>query len=395
VERIRTRGSLAVLTRLALATLGVALAACSSRSDPPPPPPPEVSVMKAAESPITLYEEYAAQTEAVDMVEIRARVGGMLERQAYHDGATVRKGQLLFVIDPRSYAAALDQARAALDQAQASLTNSQQNLARLRPLADVHAVSQQDLDAAVSKEGTDAANVAAMRAALDQAQLNFGYTTIRAPRAGVVSKALVSPGGLVTANQTLLATLYSVDPIYVSFTISQQRQLALQRQLKRGANEKKELAIPFRIKLADGSEYPQVGKINYVDPAVDPKTGTLELRLSVPNPDRLLRPGEFVRVAVPAVQNPHAMRIPQEAVQELQGQHFVYVVGADNKVVYREVNATTRLGNDWVVEGGLQPGDMIVVAGTQKVRPGAPVKPVLVAGDGGATAPPESAKPGG
>jgi len=351
------------------------LAGCGKPSAQGAMPPPEVGVIKTAAVPVTVYEEYAAQTEAVDTVEIRARVSGILERQAYADGAHVKKSDLLFVIDQQPYIAALAQAKAALAQAEANHLNSQQVLDRTRPLVEEQAVSQQDLDAAVAKERADAANVEAAQAQVKTAQLNLDYTTIRASRDGVVSKALIKPGGLVDASTTLLTTLYSSDPIYVNFTIGEQQWLAIKKQL---VSLKKGAAVPFRIKLADGSEYDHGGRLDFIDAAIDPKSGTLQMRLSVPNPDQELLAGQFVRVIVP-LENKEMIRLPQQAVQEMQGRRSVLVVDSQGNAEHRDIVANTRMDNDWLIESGLQSGETVIVEGTGKVRPGMPVKPVPVA----------------
>jgi len=372
----------------ALAAILLALAACSGESGPPPaPPPPEVGVIKTVAQPVTVYEEYVAQTEAVDTVEIRARVGGILERQAFVDGTKVKKGDLLFVIDPQPFVAALDQAKAALALAQANHVNSRQVLERIRPLLADQAISQQDLDAATAKEGVDAANVEAAKAQVKTAELNLDYTTIRASRDGVISKALIKPGGLVNASTTLLTTLYSTDPIYVNFAVSEQRLLELQKRSGSGLGREKGKSPPYQLKLVDGSDYKFSGRLDFVDAAVDPKSGTLQVRLSVPNPDGTLRAGQFVRVVVPASENPHAIRLPQQAVQELQGKLSVFVIDAGNKAVFREIVAPTRLDNDWVVESGLKPGETVIVEGVNKVRPGMPVRPTPAGAGNGKSAP--------
>jgi membrane fusion protein, multidrug efflux system len=359
-------------------------------------------VVKVAAAPITVFEEYVGQTEAVDTVEIRSRVGGILERQTFEDGSQVKKGDLLFVVDQQPYITALAQAKAALGQAQASYVNSKQNLARVRPLLADQAISQQDLDTAVAKEAADAASVEAAKAQVRQADLNLGYTTIRASRDGIISKALIKPGGLINASTTLLTTLYSVDPIYVNFSIGEQKLVELQKQLNLASGERIDNGPLFKLKLVDGSDHKYGGKLNFVDAAVDPKSGTLQVRLAVVNTDRSLRAGQFVRVVVPGRENPNGIRIPQRAVQELQGKRSVFVVNAaDNKVAYREVVARTRVGNDWVVEGGLKPGEIVVIDGIQKVKPGSPVKPIPLAAppakeagqtaqDGGAPAAPKA-----
>ncbi len=358
-------------------TLAVlALAGCGNKNAAQAPPPPEVNVIKAAAQPIAVFEEYVGQTEAVDTVEIRARVGGILERQGFEDGARVKRGDLLFVIDQQPFIAALAQAKAALAQTQATHVNSKQSLARIRPLLADKAISQQDLDAAVAREGTDAATEDAARAQVRTAELNLEYATIHASRDGVISKALIKPGGLVNASTTLLTTLYSVDPMYVNFTVSEQKLMEMQRQLKRNPGEEKGRLPPFRLKLADGTEYKSSGTLNFVDAAVDPKSGTLQVRVQVPNPERLLRAGQLVRVIFPSLQPLNAFRIPQQAVQELQGKRSVYVVDAESKAQFREISAKTRLENDWVVESGIAEGELVIVEGIQKVRPGAPVKPV-------------------
>jgi membrane fusion protein, multidrug efflux system len=210
------------------------------------------------------------------------------------------------------------------------------------------------------------------------AELNLEYTTLRAPRDGFMSSSQVKPGALVTAQQTLLTTLYSSDPMWVSFSMSEYKLLQVQKRLKRAPGESADDAQAFRLKLADGTDYPFPGKLDFVDATVDQKSGTLNARVSVPNPDRVLRPGLFVRVIVAAFQNTNAIRIPQQAVQELQGLKSVYVVSADGKVEARPIVASSRVGNDWVVDHGLRSGDRVVVEGLGKLKPDMPVNPRIV-----------------
>jgi membrane fusion protein (multidrug efflux system) len=361
---------------IALCLVGLWLAGCNARGDAPPkqaPPPPEVTVLRAQPRPVTLTEEYVGQAEAVETVEIRSRVQGLLERQAFRDGATVRRGQLLFQIDRQPFDAALEQARANLAQAEASAANSVQNLARVSRLIADNAVSQQDMDTAVARDRADRASVEAGRAAVHQAELNLGYTQITAPRDGMISKALVKPGALVTVAQTLLTTLYSANPIYVNFALGEQRALELTRRARGKATE----PDVFHLHLVDGSDYPQPGRLDFVDAAIDPKNDTLQMRIAVPNPDGTLRPGQYVRVLVPSTPRPDAILIPQRAVQELQGLKTVFVISAANKASVRQITASQRMGSDWVIDTGLQPGEMVVVDGLQKVLPGATVKPVF------------------
>jgi membrane fusion protein (multidrug efflux system) len=375
-------GGLAYTAQLTLAMCAAglfAVAGCSKSDTGRGVPPLEVSVIKTLAAPVTVYEDYVAQTEAVDTVEIRARVSGVLERQAFVDGSYVKKDELLFVIDQQPFIAALAQAKATLAQARATHLDSARTLERNRQLVAERFISQQALDSAIAKEAADAASVDAARAQVTTAELNLDYATIRAPRDGMISKALIKRGGLVNASTTLLTTLYSVSPIYVNFTISELNLPRLQRALGAEPGEDGGKGPQFRLKLSDGSEYKFPGKLNFVDAAVDPKSGTLQVRLSVPNPDRLLRPGQFVRVVLPVLQELNAIRVPQSAVQELQGKRSVLVVDADGKVAYREIVARTRLDNDWVVESGLKPGELVIAEGINKVRPGVSVKPVLAA----------------
>lgn len=364
------------LGALASAVLLLALSGCGDKNANQGPPPASVPVLKVELKPVEVSEEYVAQTEAVDTVEIRARVGGILERQAFTDGASVKKGELLFVIDPQPYVAALAQAKAALAQARANHVNSSQVLERVRPLVADQAISQQDLDAATAKEAADAAAEEAAQAQVTTAALNLDYTTIRASRDGMISKALIKPGGLVNASTTLLTTLYSVDPMYVNFAISEQKLLELQKQLKLRPAEAKGKSAPFRLMLVDGSVYPHDGKLNFIDTAVDARAGTVQLRLSVPNPERELRAGQFVRVVATSAVPLNAARVPQQAVQELQGKRSVLLVGADGKAAYQEITVNQRMGNDWLVESGLKDGDLVIVEGINKVRPGMAVTPL-------------------
>jgi membrane fusion protein (multidrug efflux system) len=336
-------------------------------------------VIEVKPGPVTVYNEYVAQTQAPDTIEIRSQVTGLLERQAFADGARVKKGDVLYVIDQRPFQAQLAQAKASLAQAEANLVNAKQNLARNSRLIAQKAVSQQDYDTAVAQERSSTALVEAQRALLRNVELNLEFATIRASRDGFMSSSQVKPGSLITAQQTLLTTLYSSDPMWVNFSISEDRFLELQKTLKHPPGDRPDTAPPFHIRLADGTDYALTGKLNFIDATIDQKSGTLQVRVSVPNPDRILRPGLFVRVIVAAFENPSAIRVPQQAVQELQGLKSVYVVDAESKAEPRQIAASYRLGNDWVVDTGLKPGDRVVIEGIGKLRPGAPVKPVVTA----------------
>jgi membrane fusion protein, multidrug efflux system len=378
---------------LACAAIVAALLAGCSPKKPPAPPPPEVTVMDVKHTPATYTEDYVAQTEAVNAVEIRPRVGGVLEKQLPIEGERVKAGELLFVIDPQPYIEALAQARATLAQNEASLEQSQRDLGRATSLSQIDAVSQQELDATIAKNKANIASVSAGQAEVKTAQLNLGYTSIASPIDGTMGRAQLRVGGLAVANSTLLTTVYETSRVYVNLSISEQRLLALQKQLGRAPNQNSTDAPPFRLFLIDGSEYPLRPKLNFIDPAVDTRTGTLAIRLEVPNPDRLLHAGEFARVQVTTLQDPDAIVLPQRAIQDLQGKNYVWVVDGDGKAQQRDVDMGPRIGEDWLVAKGLKVGDHVIIDGVQRLRPGMPVKaspyapsqaapPVATAGSG-------------
>ncbi len=351
----------------------VFLAACS-KGAPPAPPPQEVAVVTVTPHAATVTEDYVAETEAINTVEIRSRVGGVLEKAVAVEGEPIKIGDVLFVIDREPYIVALAQAKAALEQNQAALVQSQRDLARAQSLSAIDAVSLQELDAVVAKNAANLASVDAGRAAVRSAELNLGYATLTSPINGVMGRAQLRLGGLATANTTLLTTVYQTDRMYVNFSISEQRMLSVQRQLGRAPNQDTKTAPPFRMFLADGSEYSQPLKLNYVDPAVDQRTGTLAIRLEVPNPQKLLHAGQFARVQVTAQQEPNAIVLPQRAIQDLQGKNYVWIVDADGKAQQRDVRMGPRIDNDWLVQQGLTVGDIVIVDGIQRLKPGAPVK---------------------
>src|SRR6266446_8745002 len=304
-----------------LGAAALVLVACGKK-DPPNPPAVAVSTVTVAPQAATVFADYVAQTEAVNTVEIRPRVGGVLEKQAPIEGERVKVGALLFVIDQQPYIAALAQAKAALAQSEAALVQSRRDLGRAKSLSEIDAVSQQELDAAVAKNDANLASVDASRAVVRTATLNLGYTTITSPIDGVMGRAQLRLGGLVTANTTVLTTLYQTDRMYVNFSISEQRLLILQRQLGRAPNQDSATPPPFRIFLADGSEYSQRPRLNFIDPAVNQRTGTLAIRLEVDNPQQLLHAGQFARVQVAATQLADAIVLPQRAIQQMQGKFY-------------------------------------------------------------------------
>jgi membrane fusion protein (multidrug efflux system) len=370
-RRIATKRS--AMQVAVLATIAVLSSACSKNA-PPAAAAVEVTTMTVTPHPVTFPEDYVAQTEAINAVEIRPRVGGMLEKRVPIEGETVKTGQLLFVIDREPYIAALAQAKAARAQSEAASLQSQRDLARAKSLSEIDAVSLQELDAAVAKNQANLASIDAAKAAVRTAELNLGYTTILSPIDGVMGRAQLRQGGMVTANSTLLTTIYQTDRMYVNFSVSEQRLLSMQRQLGRAPSQNSRTPPPFRIFLADGSEYLQTPRLNFIDPAVDPRTGTLALRLEVDNPQQLLHAGQFARVQVAAQQDPNAIVVPQRAVQDLQGKNYVWIVDTTGHAQQRDVRLGPRVGSDWQVQQGLKAGDVVIVDGVQHLKPASLVK---------------------
>ncbi|WP_295681895.1 efflux RND transporter periplasmic adaptor subunit [uncultured Nevskia sp.] len=353
------------------ATLAALLiAACSGAKAPAPPAAPQVAVQKIAPRAIDVTADYVAQTEALNEVEIRPRVGGLLETQGVVEGSKVKKGQLLFVIDAQPYAAAVSQAKAALALAQAALDQSDRDLARVRPLSTIDAVSQQELDAAIARHDSARAQVEAAGASLQTAELNLGYTRVVSPIDGVIGRAQLKVGGLVTAYTTLLSTVYSTDPMYVNFAISEARVLEIQRELGGALSQTAKAERAFRVLLVDNSIYPHPGKMNFIDAAVDNTTGTLKVRLEVPNPDQLLRANQFARVRVTTQHLSDAIVVPQRALQEFQGKNFVWVIDGDKKASQRDIVLGPRVEQDVIIHDGLKAGDTVVVDGMQKLKQG-------------------------
>ncbi len=367
VARVRAE-RLAALAALALLCTGC------SKAPPPAPHPVDVATVIVHAQATSFPEDFVAQTEAINAVEIRPRVGGELVQRVPIEGEHVKAGQLLFVIDREPYIAALAQAKAGLAQSEAALVQSQRDLERAESLSKLDAVSQQELDAAVARNKANLASIEAGKGAVRAADLNLGFTTIASPIDGVVGRAQLRQGGMVTANSTLLTTIYQTDRMYVNFSISERRMLTLQRDLGRAPNQDVTTPPPFRVYLADGSLYPQIPKLNFIDPAVDTRTGTLAIRLEVDNPQHLLHAGQFARVQVSQQQDPNAIVLPQRAILDQQGQNYVWIVDADGKAQQREVHMGLRIGGDWQVQQGLKAGEVVIVDGVQRLKPGTPVK---------------------
>jgi membrane fusion protein (multidrug efflux system) len=355
--------------------LMLALSGCTpAAGSPAAPPPPEVAVVTVQPRDLPAVYEYVGQIAGVREVEVRARVSGILERWNYQEGAAVKAGDSLFTIDPEPFRAELARAEADLAGADATLSQVTRNAARLIPLWEVKAVSQKEYDDAQSAEQVATANVKAAQAAVTQARLNLAYTRVEAPISGITSRAVVSEGSLVQAQQTLLTTISQLDPVHVIFSFTEAEHLRFRRELGEAR-----LILPqdgrfdVNLTLADGSEYPHAGKVDFTDVRVNTRTGTIEARAVVSNPQRLLRPGQFVRVHLSGATRPNAIAIPQRAVLEGPGAKIVMTVNAQGVVEPRPVQVGDWSGSEWVITGGLNAGDTVIVDGVVKARPGSPV----------------------
>ena len=332
---------------------------------------------------LPVVKSLVGRISAIRSAEVRARVAGVLQKRAYTEGTDVREGDLLFLIDPAPYRAALRQRTAALAQARATEVNAKARAQRYRDLASSGVIARQDLDDATAQANSGAAAVEEAAAAVEAARLDLAYTTVRSPIAGRAGKALVTEGALVgEEDATHLTTVEQIDEVYVDFNQSMSEVQAMQRQQASGAIE---LAAPktqrVRVLFEDGTEYEHGGTLSFEDLAVEPSTGAVSLRAVLPNPQRRLLPGMFVRVALEQGARQNVYVIPQDAVQRDAKGLYAFVVGADSKVEQRSLQTQGIDGNNWVVTSGLKPGEQVVVSGLQRVTPGAAVKPVAAAAE--------------
>lgn len=366
---------------LVVATFGLLVNIVTGCSDggAPAAAAPEVYVAEVVQKDVPIYMEIVGQTQGSQDVDIRARVEGFLDSINFSEGSFVRKGDLLYQIDPKPLEAALAQARANLANSQARLDQATITVNRMKPLAEQQAVSLQELDNALANQNSARAAVDAGRAAVDKAVLDLGYTRIASPIDGVVGTTEVKAGNLVGSGEsTLLTTVSQVDPIVFRGGISEADYLRMAGNIKERRASLGEHAVEVHLLLADGSTYPYQGSLEAVERAVDPTTGTLSMQVSFPNPERLLRPGQYGRVRFAAEIRKNAILVLQRAVQELQDRFNVAVVGPDNTVSMRSVKVGPRVGDLWVIDEGLKPGEKVVVEGLQRVRDGMSVTAVPV-----------------
>ncbi|MGH9778569.1 MAG: efflux RND transporter periplasmic adaptor subunit [Candidatus Acidiferrales bacterium] len=375
-----------ILVGSAGVVLTLTLAACKSEA-PPPPPPPEVKVAEVLQRDVPVYIEAIGETRGSTEIEIRARVEGFIESVDFEEGTFVRKGQLLYTIDPKPYEAALSQAQGSLAVAEADQARAHQDVARYEPLVAKNAISREQYETAVAVERAAAAAVEAARAAVQGAEVNLSYTKVLAPESGLVGKTEVHPGTLVGRGQsTLLTQISQIETIHVRITIPEKDYLYYARRRAQGGREAGKGAM--EIVLADGTVHPHPGRLVFVDRTVDPLTGTILLEAAFPNPGGIVRPGQYGRVRAVVDFKPGAILVPQRSVQEIQGIYNVVVVGPDSTAEFRPVKPAERIGGLWVIDSGLKPGERIIVEGLQKVRPGSKVNAqatTIEEGDAGAS----------
>jgi len=366
---------------LALSGLVATLAAGCGKKEAPAAAPPEVYVADVVQKDVPVYLELVGQTRGFQDVEIRARVEGYLDRVAFTEGTFVSKGTLLYQIDPLPLQAALANAKAQLATTEARLQKTTTDVNRLTPLAKQQAVSQQELDNALSAQDAARAQVDAHKAAVDKATLDLGYTHITSPIAGFVGTTQVKAGNLVGRGEsTLLTTVSQVDPILFRAGVSEAEYLRIAKKvLEDGGLKATRQKAEVELLLADGTLHAHKGALDTVERAVDPTTGTLAIQFTFPNPERLVRPGQYGRVRGVTEVKKGALLVPQRAVTELQNLYSLAVVGAGDKVEFRNVKVGPRVDELWLIEEGLKPGEKVVVEGLQKVRDGMVVSPKAAA----------------
>ncbi len=383
MHRIFGAGSARTLLTLLALCLSVLAAACgdNSKAQGPGPggmPPAPVVVKTVAPADIPMDIEYVGQVSGSREVQVRARVGGILLKRAYEEGARVKQGDLLFVIDPEPYKVTLEQARGALGQSEARLAKAKRDLERYTKLRKEDVISQKDIDDAKTEFETATAEVRSAQAKVREASINLGYTRVEAPISGMTSKETRSEGSLIgaTADTSLLTTINRIDPVYVNFSIPGAESMKFRKERAEGrmvfVNGDD---FKVRLLLPDGSSYKHLGRINFTDSQVDPQTGVVKARAEVPNPDGDILPGQFVRAKLEGAVMKNAMTVPQGAVLRTQQGNMVWVVGDKNVVSPRPVTLGATMGNDYVLEDGVKPGERVIVEGVIKVRPGATVDP--------------------
>jgi membrane fusion protein (multidrug efflux system) len=384
------------LPRTALIAAAAALlSSCGGKTETPPPRVAEVTALTVSTRDVPVDLEFVAQTRSTREVEIRARVEGFLDKRLYQEGDMVRAGQVLFQMDRKPFEAALQSARGQLAQQQARLEVAKANLSRIRPLAEQNAVSKKDLDDAVGAEQSAQAAVSSAQGQVDSARINLSYTTIASPLTGLSSSARKQEGSYVTPGPDgLLTTVAAQNPMEINFSVSENELLRWREDIGSGRLKfPPQNAFEIEVTLADGSIYPNRGRITFIDPSFNPQTGTFLVRAEVANANSLLKPGQFVRAKAVGAMRPGAIVVPQRAVLQGAKSHFVWVINKDGKAEQRVVEAGQWTGDDWFVNKGLKAGERIVLDGAIRVSQGAPLKVAAAAPDGAPAPAPKAEQP--
>ena len=368
------------------AVLSVVLSSGCARTaaQPGEPPPSKVTVAKVAPQDVTEWDEFTGRLEAVNSVSVRPRVSGYVSAVRFEEGAIVRRGDPLFLIDPRPFEAEVDRLRAELNRARATVRRAKSELDRAGRLASENAMSHEEQERRASFAEESSAQVAAVEAALRAAELNLEFTRIASPIDGRVGRAIVTQGNLVSSGPgeaTILTTVVSLDPIYATFDADEQAFLQYAAMARKAAGAKGQGALPIRLALASDRNFPIEGKLNFLDNQIDPATGTIRARAIFRNADRSLTPGLFVRLQLPKATQRAGLLIQDRAVGTDLDKRFVYVVKPDHTIEYRGVELGPLVNGLRVVRSGVNDGDLVVVNGLQRVRPGVKVEPVVVAMD--------------
>jgi membrane fusion protein (multidrug efflux system) len=340
-----------------------------------------VSTIEVFPANVAVSFEFIAQVQSSQQVNIQARVSGFLDKRLYTEGSMVRKGQKLFLMDQKPFKAQLDQALASLARYRAALQVARLNLARVRPLAAAHALSQKDLDDATGQFESAAAAVEGAKTTVEQARLNLSYTVITSPVTGISSDAQQADGTYLSPSNSLLTTVALISPVYVNFSVSENDWLRFRHEVAKGlVIEPKDKNYIAEVVLSDGTIFGHTGKVTFANPSYNAKTGTFLIRATVENPKGVLRPNQYVHVRLKGAERRNAVLVPQRAVQQTSKGHVVWVVGKDNRVEPRPVMVGEWHGNDWFINEGLRQGDQVVVDGVLQLRPGSEVKATPLSG---------------
>ena len=366
---------------IAFVFITLVIASCTTKT-PPPPPPQNIPVVKAKQEDVPIMEDFVGQTYGYSDIDIRARVDGFLEGIYFQEGSRVKKGQLLYSIDPEPFQANVNEAVSQLAQARTLLVKAESDLNRIKPLAEINAVSKSDLDAAVAQYGAAKASVDAAVAGVSLANIQLGYTKMYSPIKGTIGITAAKVGDYVgqSPNPVVLNTVSRTDTIIVRFSITETDYLRMARYVNEHHGELDSMQRRgqrgISLILADGSTFSETGYVDFINRNIDPSTGTILLQASFPNPNRILRPGQFAKVRGIMDEVKDGILIPQRCVSDYQGNNYVYTVSDSNMIVQKDMKIGPTIGEDWLVLDGLKAGETVVYGGLQKIKQGMIIKPV-------------------